>query len=86
MELVSSAAPDVSQALIRWAARTARAAGCPQLDFEATCSKPYAAVLKRAGFIAAPSEVYLTAHVPREAPERTRLEDWRLVPGDQDSL
>ncbi|MBW2236315.1 MAG: hypothetical protein JRG85_13075, partial [Deltaproteobacteria bacterium] len=56
MELVFPPdAPHVAHALIRRAAKTAREAGCPQLDFEATPSWPHAAVLRRAGFLTAPS-------------------------------
>jgi len=87
MELVFPPdAPHVAHALIRRAAKTAREAGCPQLDFEATPSWPHAAVLRRAGFLTAPSDVYLNAFGRRTANERPGLEHWQLVPGDQDGL
>lgn len=87
MELVfPPAAPRVAHALIRRAASIAREAGCPQLDFEATPSWPHAAILERAGFMTAPSNVYLNAYRHPKHPEETRLDQWRLVPGDQDAL
>lgn len=87
MELVfPPGAPDVAHALIRRAAKTARGAGCPQLDFEITPSWPHAPILQRAGFIAAPSNIYVNAYSRRIPRDQARLEFWQLVPGDQDAL
>jgi hypothetical protein len=79
-------APHVAHTLIRRAAKIAREAGCPKLDFETTPSWPYAALLKRAGFMEAPSKLYLAAYGRSFPHEETALEHWRLVPGDQDAL
>jgi len=78
--------PHVAHALLRRAAKIARAAGCPHLDFEATPSWPHAAVLKRAGFMTARSELYLNVFRHPKRRFVTQLDEWRLVPGDQDAL
>ena len=78
--------PHVAHALLRRAAKIARAAGCPHLDFEATPSWPHAAVLKRAGFMTARSELYLNVFRHPKRRFVTQLDQWRLVPGDQDAL
>ena len=85
MELVfPPKAPNIAHALIRRAAKTARDAGGSQLDFVVTPSYPHTAMLKRAGFLAAPSDVYLRAY--GRGREETPLDLWQLVPGDQDTL
>jgi hypothetical protein len=79
-------APHVAHALIGRAAKIARESGCPQLEFVATPSWPHAAVLRRAGFLTAPSDVYLNAYRHPKHRFKTELHEWRLVPGDQDAL
>jgi hypothetical protein len=87
MELVFPPdAQHVAHALIRRAAAIAREAGCPHLDWESTPSWPHEAVLLRAGFRSAPSNLYVNAYRHRKHRFKSRLDQWRLVPGDQDAL
>lgn len=76
----------VAGALLQRAIEIARNADCRQIDFFATPSWPHWPVLCRAGFAAATSGIHLLAVSGHRGPEVQKLENWQLVPGDQDSL
>jgi hypothetical protein len=73
-------------ALLERAIEIASEADCRQLEFFATPSWPHWELLRRVGFAVASSEIHLLASSMRRGPEVQRLENWQLVPGDQDSL
>ena len=73
-------------ALLAHAIEITREASCRQLEFFATPSWPHWDLLRRVGFVTANSGIHLLALSLRRGPEVQRLENWQLVPGDQDSL
>jgi GNAT superfamily N-acetyltransferase len=86
MELAdASGSAGVARALLLRAIRTARAAGCTAIQCVATPSFRHWPLLRRAGFLRAPSDVYVS--IRGEAhPGLRRLQNWQLGPGDIDTL
>lgn len=80
------ASPTAAGALLERAIDLAREAGCRKLDFFATPSWPHWDLLRRVGFVTVSSGIHLLALSMRRGPEVQRIENWQLVPGDQDSL
>lgn len=86
MELaVASGSTEVARALLLRAIRTARAADCSAIQCIATPSFQHWPLLRRAGFLRVPSDVYVSIRGHAHAGLR-RLENWRLGPGDVDTL
>jgi hypothetical protein len=69
--------------LVNAAMRTARAAGCNQLDTYATESWQFWPLLRRMGFVSRPSNVFVTGRQTGHD-EAAREHCWTLVPGDSD--
>jgi hypothetical protein len=84
MEVAAPAEGDAAEVLLRAAARAARAAGARRLQFHATPTWPFWPCLRR--FARAEPRPGRMLFVERAAdPEVTRLERWRLVPGDSEA-
>ncbi|MFI5365121.1 MAG: GNAT family N-acetyltransferase [Candidatus Binatia bacterium] len=84
MELAAPAAPSpVAGALVRHAVEVARAAGCTCLKFSAPPQWRHWRLLRRAGFLPVPSDIYVW---PGGEVLRVRqLDQWQWVPGDMDA-
>jgi hypothetical protein len=74
---------DVARPLLAAVLSHARAAGCNRISFYATSGWRYWPLLRRAGFLARPSERYIDA-VCHTRDDVTDEKKWQLLPGDSD--
>ncbi len=83
MEFAAPTSPrHIGGALLHHLVRTAREAGCAYVRFSAPPRWRHWRLLYAAGFIPAPSEIYLWPH----GKDVHQLDRWQWVPGDMDGL
>jgi len=85
MEFVAPVSPrHLARALLFRIIEASRAAGCTHLKFSAPPGWRHWRLLRTAGFLPVPSEIYLWP--AGEEPGLRRLATWQWVPGDMDDL
>ncbi len=85
MELAAPLEPrHAPAALLLQATRVAREAGCAALEFSAPPRWRHWPLLRSAGFLDRPSDLFLFARGP--SPDARDLNQWQCVPGDIDAL
>ncbi len=85
MEFVTPVSPRrFASALLLHLIETAQAAGCTRVTFSAPPGWRHWKLLRAAGFLPVPSEIYFAPTA--EEPELRQLAMWQWVPGDMDDL